>query len=233
MLNCYPMHTSPETIDLSHIRAALGQGCRVALFMRHSERPEIRTDDKDFGRTLGLTPRGIEQARAAGSRLAGIRDAQFSASPMARCQLTARYFAEGMGFAEPEVTDADPLGVRGFYYEDPYAVQDLMRQQGYMAYMLDYLQNGVAPHSCPIGPATAQTAEWLQRQTTAQLGVYVSHDIFIASFLTGLKMRTYTAENWVGFLHGAALIHKPDAGWTCYACVPDLGDARIPSRFMD
>ena len=233
MLNFTPMDTSPDTLDLTHVRAALDQGHRVALFMRHSERPEIRTDDKDFGRTLGLTPRGIEQARAAGSRLAGVSDVRFFASPMVRCQLTARHFAEGMGFLQPVVIDADPLGVRGFYYEDPYAVQALMRQQGYMAYMLDYLRDGNAPYSKPIGPATEQMANWLQQQTVTRLGVFVSHDIFIASFLTGIKIRTYTAKNWVGFLHGAVLIQTPDQAWRCHAYVPDLAEARIPSLFSD
>ena len=226
------MTAASETIDLTHVRAALDKGCRVALFMRHSERPEIRSDDKDFGRFLSLTPHGIELARAAGRRLAGFRNVRFSASPMARCQLTARYFAEGMGMADAAVTDAEELGVRGFYYEDPYAVQEHMRRQGYMAYMQDYLRNGIAPHSCPIEPATAQTAEWLRTQTTAQLGVYVSHDIFIASFLTGLKIRTFSAENWVGFLHGAALIQTPAQGWVCHPCVPDLAEGGKPAHFV-
>ncbi len=226
------MQTSSDTIDLDHIRTALDQGRRVALFIRHSERPEIRSDDKEFGRHLGLTPRGVELAREAGRRLAGFSDVRFSASPMTRCRLTAQHFAEGMGFEAPVVEDADPLGVRGFYYDDPYAVQDLMRRQGYMAYMLDYLRNGVAPYSRPIGPATEQTAEWLKSQTTAQLGVYVSHDIFIAAFLTGLKIKTFSAENWVGFLHGAALIHTPASGWLCHPCVPDLAELRNPPHFV-
>lgn len=216
------MKTAPETIDLSRVRSFLDQGRRVALFIRHSERPPICPTDKEFGQHLGLTPRGVELAEAAGRRLAGIGDVRFSASPMTRCRLTAHHFGRGMGIDEPAVADAAPLGVRGFYYEDPYAVQDIMRQRGYMAYMEEYLRNGTALHSRPIGPATAQLAEWLKAQTATRLGVYVSHDIFIASFLTGLRMRTFTAENWVGFLHGAALVHAPDAGWTCYACVPDL-----------
>jgi len=226
------MQTSPDTIDLPHVRTALEKGGRVALFIRHSERPAIQADDKDFGRHLGLTPHGIELARAAGSHLSGFRDARFWASPMTRCRLTARYFAEGMGFEAPLVEDADALGVRGFFYDDPYAVQAMMRQQGYMAYMLDYLRDGVAPHSKPIGPATAQSVDWITRQTTVQLGVFVSHDIFIASVLTGLNVRTYTADNWVGFLHGAAFIHTPEGGWVCHACVPDLAAEQAPSHFV-
>ena len=226
------MQTATETIDFSHIRSLLEHGHRVALFIRHSERPPISPNDKEFGRTLGLTPFGIELARDAGHCFAGVGDVHFAASPMNRCRLTAHHIAEGMGIENPVVEDADPLGVRGFYYEDPYAVQDMMRQQGYMAYMLDYLTNGIAPHSKPIGPATQQMAEWLQNKTTAQLGVFVSHDIFIASFLTGLNMRTYTADNWVGFLHGAALVHSPENGWTCHACVPDHANNLEPAHFV-
>jgi hypothetical protein len=227
------MKTSPVPVDLSHVRAALARGCRVALLIRHSERPEIRTDDKEFGRFLGLTPRGVALARAAGARLVGFTDARFFASPMTRCQLTARHFAEGMGIPDATVTDANELGVRGFFYDDCHAVQEQMRRRGYMAYMLDYLRDGTAPHSRPLGPATGQLARWLQRQTVARLGVFVSHDIFVAAFLTGLKIRTYTADDWVGFLHGAALIDCPGAGWICHACVPDLGGAHRPSPFVD
>ena len=227
------MKTSSTSIDIPHVRVAFEHGCRVALFIRHSERPEIRTDDKDFGRFLGLTPRGIELARAAGAHLAGFTDARFFASPMTRCQATARHFAEGMGIPGPVITDADQLGVRGFFYADCHAVQEQMRHRGYIAYMLDYLRDGIAPYSRPLAPATEQLALWLQQQTTARLGVFVSHDIFIAAFLTGLKIRTYTAADWVGFLHGAALIETPDTGWTCHACVPVLADACHPSPFAD
>lgn len=226
------MRIKTELIDFTHIRAFLREGHRAALFIRHSERPPIRTDDKEFGRTLGLTPRGIEMARQAGARLSGLRDVRFCASPMNRCQLTARHFAEGMGLPHAPVEDADPLGVRGFYYDDPYAVQDLMRQQGYMAYMLEYLRNGTAPFSRPIGPATEQTAEWLRCASTSPLNIFVSHDIFIASFLTGLHVRTYSAEDWVGFLHGAALVHDAQAGWTCHPCVPDLEELAAAPHFV-
>lgn len=226
------MLTASDTIDLHFLRSLLDEGHRVALFIRHSERPAISPDDKEFGQTLGLTPRGIELARNAGRHFAGVRNAVFYASPMNRCRLPARHFAEGMGLAQPTVTDAEPLGVRGFYYEDPYAVQDSMRRQGYMAYMQDYLTHGTAPHSMPIGPATDQMAAWLQRHAAALLNVFVSHDIFIASFLTALNLRTYTAENWVGFLHGAALIQEPGEEWLCRACVPDLAEGRAPAPFV-
>ena len=226
------MQTSKELLTFAHLNSLFARGCRIALFVRHSERPPISPGDKDFGKNLGLTAAGIEQAHAAGRHFEGHRDARFLASPMTRCRMTARYLAEGMGIKDPAVEDAETLGVRGFYYENPYAVQELMRQQGYMAYMLAYLRAGIAPHSAPIGPATEKTVHWLQDHTTASLTVFVSHDIFIAALLTGLKIRTYTAEDWVGFIHGAALIQSPDKDWVCHPCVPDLTAAGKSARFI-
>lgn len=215
------MKTSTELIGFDDVRDWLRPERRAALFIRHSERPPLRQDDRRFGRHLGLTPHGIELARLAGARLAGISDTAFLSSPMKRCRLTARCLAEGMGQPDATVRDARRLGIHGYYYEDPVAVQAAMQQRGYMPYMLDYLRDGKAPHSRPIGPATEQTAAWLRRRARHALTLLVSHDIFIAAFLTGLRVRTYAADDWVGFLNGAALLHDPASGWTCHPCAPE------------
>ncbi len=226
------MQLISDPLDYPLLRQRLERGARAALLLRHSERPPIDPADREFGRDLALTPGGERLARDAGTRLAGLRDVRFLASPMTRCRLTAHFIAQGMGLPDAAIEDADPLGVRGFYYEDPYAVQDLMRQQGYMAYMLAYLNAGHAPHSRPLGDATAQMADWLRAQATARLNLFVSHDIFIAAFLTGLRLRTYSASDWVGFLHGAALLQDADGGWTCQPCVPDLAHAGPHPHFI-
>jgi len=215
------MQAFDETIDFHRVADLLRQGYRVSLFIRHSERPPIDPNDKTFGQALPLTPQGIAFARDAGKRLAGFGDVRFAASPMVRCRVTAQCIAEGMGLPDAPVTDEPRLGLGCFYYEDPENLQDLMRQQGYLSFMLDYFRNGVAPYSRPLDVATGQMTAWLKDATTRQLNVLVSHDIFIAALLTGLKVRTYSADNWVGFVHGAAIINAPDGSWRCYPCVPD------------
>ena len=198
----------------------------MSLFVRHSERPPIDPEDKEFGRTLALTPQGIELARNAGRHLASAADVRFAASPMVRCQMTARHIAEGMGLPNATVTDEPRIGLKCFYYEDPEPLQAMMRQQGYLAYMLEYLHKGVAPYSRPIDVATEMMVAWLKEATVRSLNVLVSHDIFVASLLTGLKVRAYTASNWVGFIHGAAIINTPDDDWLCYPCVPEMAEAQ-------
>ncbi len=226
------MTLSSSLLDFGDVRAALGRGGRVALFIRHSERPPIRSDDKDFGRHLGLTPRGVAVAREAGAMLAGAPDVRLLASPMQRCRLTARHIAEGMGVPEPQVEDADPLGVRGFFYRDPYAVQEIMRQQGYMAYMLEYLKKGNALHSAPLMTAMEQTLEWMITQMTVPFVLFVSHDIFVAAILTALRLRSYTAEEWVGFLHGFALIQHGQDPWACHPCLPSHTEVDASHPFI-
>jgi broad specificity phosphatase PhoE len=223
------MQVSEETIDFSEVAQLLRKGGRVSLFLRHSERPPIAPDDRTFGQTLALTPRGVELAHDAGKHLAGFTDVRFAASPMVRCRMTAQCIAEGMGLANVSVADEPRLGLGCFYYEDPVNLQDEMRQQGYLSFMLEYLRKGVAPYSHPIDVATEQMAAWLKDATVRSLNVLISHDIFVASFLTGLKVRTYTAENWVGFVHGAVIVNMPDRGWWCYPCVPEITATRDTS----
>lgn len=215
------MNAFEETIDFPRVAGLLRQGCRVSLFLRHSERPPIDPHDKTFGQALPLTPQGVAFARDAGKHLAGFDDVRFAASPMVRCRRTAQCIAEGMGLPDAPVADEPRLGLGCFYYEDPEKLQDVMRQQGYLPFMLEYFRKGTAPYSRPLDAATLQMTAWLKDATVRQLNVLVSHDIFIAALLTGLKVRTYTADNWVGFVHGAAIIHTPDGGWRCYPCVPD------------
>ena len=220
------MKAFKETIDFPHVAGLLRQGCRVSLFIRHSERPPIDPSDKMFGRMLALTPNGIAFARGAGKHLAGFDDVRFAASPMVRCQMTAQCIAEGMGHPDATVTDEPRLGLGCFYYEDPDNLQLVMRHQGYLAFMLDYLRKGTAPFSRPINAATELMTAWLKDATTRQLNVLVSHDIFVASLLTGLGVRTYTADDWVGFMHGAAIILKPSGDWHCHPCVPEIKAAQ-------
>jgi len=222
------------TIDFPHTRRLLDQGQRVILFIRHSERPEISRDDREFGRHLGLTANGIVMARQAGAFFAGIPDADFFASPMERCRLTARYFAEGMGL-RAAVTDAPQIGIDGFYMQtDTHALHLLMKQHGYMEYMLNYLQQGTAPHLNPIDSATLKTIEWMQGITRAQLAVFVSHDMYITALITALGIRTFTGSDWIGFLHAAVLSYNAaENRWTAHCAVPCLHSHTEPARFSD
>ncbi|MFZ4780613.1 MAG: histidine phosphatase family protein [Terrimicrobiaceae bacterium] len=216
------MKVYTETIDFKRIKQFLAEGCKVSLLIRHSERPTITPGDTTFGHSLALTPRGEAMAREAGRLLSGPYNVRFLSSPMVRCQMTAACLAEGMGCAGAEVMDEPILGVKNFYYANIDKLPGEMMRCGYIQYMLDYLRTGSALYSHDVAVATPQMVAWLKRMTTQQLNMLVSHDIFVAALLSGIKACTYTAENWVGFLHSAAVISTPECEWFFYPCVPSL-----------
>ena len=227
------MQISRTTIDFRETRRLLDDGRRVMLFIRHSERPPICTSDRDFGKNLGLTDKGVAMAVEAGSRFTGIEKATFFASPMARCRLTAKHMAEGMGMSQSPVIEAPQIGVEGFYmHPDSYALQALMKERGYMRFMEDYLNNGSAPYLNDIKPATLQTIDWMRGLSREGLTVFVSHDIYITAFLTALGVRSFSEKDWIGFLHAAVLSEDPGTGeLTCFHAVPCLKSHTEPAKF--
>jgi len=218
-----------ETIDFKRIKQFLAEGSKVSLLIRHSERPSITPGDTSFGHSLALTPRGEAMAREAGRLLAGPYDVRYLTSPMVRCQMTAACLAEGMGGVGAEVTDEPILGLKNFYYDDVDKLPTEMMRRGYIQYMLDYLRTGSALYSHDVAVATPQMVAWLKQMTALQLNVLVSHDIFVAALLAGIKARAYTAENWVGFLHSAAVVCTVGQEWLFYPCVPSLDSKGVAS----
>ncbi len=221
------------TIDFKATRALLDSGEQVMLFIRHSERPPICTEDKDFGKNLGLTERGVAMAVEAGSRFRGVVQAAFFASPMRRCRMTAGHFAAGMGIADAEIRDAPQIGVESFYmHPDSSALQRCMRERGYMQFMEEYLHRGSAPYMNAIEPATRATLEWMRGAACGGLTVFVSHDMYISAFLTALGVRRFHGGDWIGFLHAAVVSQNPQTGAAhCYYAVPCLEAHSAPAQF--
>jgi broad specificity phosphatase PhoE len=216
------MQVYKETIDFKSVKQFLAEGCKVSLLIRHSERPPIVPGDTTFGHALALTPQGEVMAREAGAGLCGFEDVRFLSSPMMRCMMTAKYFGEGMGVKCPEVVEEATLGLKNFYYDDIEKLPGEMMRRGYINYMLDYLTTGSAPYSHDVAVATPKMVAWLQEQTTTPLTVMVSHDIFIAALLTGVRARHFTAGDWLWYLQGAALILTPGQEWLLMPYVPAL-----------
>jgi len=227
------MNINSQTIDFRKVRKLLDSGRSVIIFIRHSERPEICVNDRDFGITLGLTDNGIAMAREVGSHFKGIQDVTFFSSPMDRCRLTARYLAEGMGINQPQVSDTPEIGIEGFYmHPDRHSLQALMKKHGYMEYMQSYLNKGTAPYLNPIKKATVETIGWMRGVTDSKLSFFVSHDIYITAFITALGIRKFKGDDWIGFLHSAVLsFDKQDDDATFYHAVPCLKQHGTPACF--
>ncbi len=218
---------TPVRDPLSHAefrKLAAAPTTRSRLLMRHAERPKIQEDDPSFGENLGLTEAGRHMAHRCGATLAGITACTLGASPMRRTRLTATLLAAGMGLPGPTIFDAPEAGIAGLWVSDPIRLHAGYVREGSATFTDRYLQDGHAEGYRPIHEGTAVMTDWLtQTDFGAACSVIISHDIFIAAFLQGLGVRTFSSRNWVGYLQGAALV-EADGRWQAFYCVPDTTD---------
>ena len=198
----------PPPVDIRQVRRWLEEGARVALYVRHAERPPIAAGDPTFGASLALTPAGERSARALGEALrGGFRAARLMASPMERTRRTARLIADGAGAAGTPVEDAPAIGV-GNVFTDAAAAHREMERVGVMDYMLGYLAAGEAPHARPVREATRLALGWIREAATAPFTLCCGHDLTIAAALAGLELASFRADDWIPFLTGMALVER-------------------------
>lgn len=211
-------------ISISCIRDELANGNRVLLMTRHAERPHIDPEDPTFGENLPITGEGEKMALAFGEALRGASDdVQFMASPLHRTRLTAAAIARGMGLEGRWNYDTIPtdeiIGNGSYYYADPYAVWQIFRGGEFYRLSFEYCAKGAQTGFRPLDVATDMLENHVLANFSARLGVFTSHDLFIASFLTARGAYSgWTEQTWVRFLDSAAIIIAPD-GARRYALV--------------
>lgn len=191
---------------------ALRSGSRVALQLRHAERPKMDPDDPSFGDLLPLTDEGVRTARELGSWLGEFRgDVRFVASPLRRTRMTAEAVAEGMGVLSPDIPTDPLLGNGSFYYTDPLTVLEVFKTREFFSACFEYYETGTMPGFVPLGEAADACERWLLERLTTRLLVATTHDCFIAAFLSARgAVERFSRENWPRFLDGAAVIVDPD-----------------------
>ena len=217
-----PLAELGVTLDwtLSDVRRELAAGNRVLLLVRHAERPKIGYEDKTFGGSLPLTPAGEEMSVAYGRLLAGSSEAvQFRASPLLRTVMTAERIAEGMGLASAEIVQDAKIGNGSAFVDSELEVWELFRDGGFFTKMCEWMRRGVQRGFHELGSACDLFEDYVLSTFTGRLGVYTSHDVYIAAYLHGRGVRTDFCEtNWPRFLDAAAIILTPD-GRRQYALV--------------
>lgn len=191
---------------------ALRSGSRVALQLRHAERPKMDPDDPSFGDALPLTDEGVRTARELGSWLGEFRgDVRFVSSPLRRTRMTAAAVAEGMGVLSPDIPTDHLLGNGSFYYTDPLKVLEVFKTREFFAACFEYFEKGEMPGFKPLKEAADTCERWLLERLTSRLLVATTHDCYVAAFLSARgAVEKFSRENWPRFLDGAAMIVDPD-----------------------
>lgn len=211
-------------ITISDVRKALDDGQRVLLMTRHAERPHIDPEDPTFGESLPITEDGVKMAFDFGRALRGASDdVQFMSSPLHRTRLTALHIARGMALDSRWNYDTIPtddlIGNGSYYYADARAAWQIFRGGEFYRLSFEYCRDGVQTGFRPLALATDMLEEHVMANFKGKLGIFTSHDLFIAAFLSGRKAYSgWTVDTWVKFLDSAAIIVSKD-GSRRYALV--------------
>ncbi len=204
--------TVNREVTLGHARDALARGERVLLLVRHAERGVIEGEDKTFGAALPLTKAGEKMSEKFGACLKGAAtDVQFLASPLKRTVMTARCIAKGMGIVGPEIpTDAE-IANGSAYVADELEVWDLFREGRFFKEMIAYLERGTQRGFAPLKEATEAFEAHALERFTGQLGIFTTHDVYIAAYAKARGLVARFAEpNWPRFLDAVAIVVKAD-----------------------
>ena len=190
----------------------LGRGSRVLLLLRHSERPKIDKEDKTFGASLPLTENGRRLCVEFGQMLVGVTSSvEFRASPLRRTIMTAELVAGGMGLDGAEVVRDALIGNGSAYVASEFEVWRLFRDGSFFQRMVEYMQAGEQRGFNPLASATDAFEEHALSVFSAQLGVFATHDVYVASFLHARGVKTdFNFDNWPRFLDSAAIVLRPD-----------------------
>ena len=206
------MERFDSEIDVDRVREELSRGSRVLLVVRHAERPRIDNEDKTFGAHLPLTPAGERMSEEFGRMLKGASDdVQFMASPLRRTVLTARFIARGMGIDVPVIPTDAAIGNSSAYIADELKVWELFRDGRFFEKMIDYFERGEQYGFNTLKEATDAFEEYCLSLFTGKLGIFSSHDVYIAAFAKGRGiLPAVVRENWPRFLDSIAIIVDPD-----------------------
>lgn len=198
-------------MDFHAVRDELKKGNRVLLLVRHAERPHIDHEDPTFGGALPITDNGKRMCEDFGCALKGAStDVQFRASPLRRTVMSAEFIARGMGIVRAEIPADEAIGNGSAFISDIRAVWQLFRDTRFFEHMAAYMIAGVQTGFAPIEAAAATYEEYVLSQFTGQLGVFTTHDVFVASYLCAKGVKTdWNQENWPRFLDSAVIVLEP------------------------
>lgn len=214
----------PDSITVSRtpvlfkaIPAIADKSVRTVLMVRHSIRESLRA----FSVDPALTPEGEELARRCGELLSDLGDVTFGASPRRRTHETARCLIEGGGFRSREVRDCPEIGDMTIFSR-PVDFEAMLRTHNTENVMREYFSTGHAEGLKDLRPFAAQILGFLTDPCSgASRTVFVSHDVLAMAVLTALGVRTFTIDDWCGYLHGILLTQNGDGVWTAAYTLPD------------
>ena len=202
-----------QEMTIQELMCEIRRGVRVALMMRHAERPKMDPNDPTFGDALKLTYEGARTAKKLGVMLREFaNDVQFAASPLTRTRMTAECIAEGMGVSTPNILLDAQLGNASFYYDDPAEVLEVFKPKNFFPACIDYFRTAHQRGFRELYKATDEFEHWIDAHWKNRLFIISTHDLYIAAFLSARKVGEFSKENWTRFLDGGVILDDPHGG---------------------
>ena len=220
---------NPDPVLLGNVPAIADDSARTVLLVRHSIRESLRAGSVD----PGLTPEGEALAVRCGRLLAGLGgDVMFGASPRRRTRRTALCLMEGGGFPPRDICDCPELGDLTIF-SSPVDFEAMLRTRNTENVMREYFSTGHAEGLKDIRPFAGELLEFLTKTPFPTVrAVFVSHDVLAMSILSALGVRTFSVDDWCGYLHGVLLTQDRGGKWTASYAVPDYDEGRRHRLFV-
>jgi broad specificity phosphatase PhoE len=220
---------NPDPVFLGNISAVADNSVRTVLVVRHSIRESLRAGSVD----PDLTPEGAELAMRCGRLLAGQGgDVLFGASPRKRTRNTALCMMKGGGFPSRPVIECPELGDLTIFSR-PVDFEAMLRTHRTDVVLREYFTTGHAEGLKDMRPFAAELLKFLTETPfpSARM-VFVSHDVLAMSILSALGVRSFSLDDWCGYLHGVLLTQGRDGKWTAAYAVPDYDAGRTYRLFV-
>lgn len=204
---------------------------RTVLLLRHSMRESLKNGTSD----PPLTPEGTEYARSCAAPLAELGpDTGFGASPRIRGIQTAEAIRQGIGknVENEAVRTVEEISDTAMF-DYPGRLDDALKGSDIPSMLRQYYSTGRCPGMKDLGPFASGLAKFLTETDFGRRNtILISHDIVIVALMSVLKAHVFKADDWCGYLEGAALFRSPDGNWTIGYVVPDLRTKKKMSLFI-
>ena len=213
---------NPTPVPFGAVPSLVERSARTVLMVRHSIRESLRAASVD----PALTREGRELARRGGKLLSGLGNVSFGASPRRRTYETAKCMIEGGAFPPQDIRDAPELGDLTIFSR-PVDFQAMLRTHNTEKVMREYFSTGHADGLKDLRPFAAQILNFLtEKHSDASCDVFVSHDVLAMAVLTALGVRSFSIDDWCGYLHGILLTRDRDGVWTAAYTLPDCDSGK-------
>ena len=192
-------------MDVADLPNLIRSGHRAALYIRHGER--FPRPSGQWGNEVGLTPKGLADAKEFGMLLSGCGNCAFHSSPVGRCRQTALAIAEGMLGRELEPRElavSNLLGDPGPFNDEKITAD--FKPEEFSAVADRYIESGYHRGLRPLSQACEEIVEYLKSSLSKPLNIFATHDFFIAGMQRFLGLRHPKQGDWVGYLEGVCLI---------------------------